>query len=169
MLGLLQVPGMSIAFAAGAIAGQSFGAGNTERVRKTFAHVAALGSVAMVALTLLAQWVPEAMLRGFTSEQGTLAVGVLFLRMISLNLVAQGLIFTCSSMFQGLGNTRPVLFTSAVRLVTYGLPILAWSQAPGFRMEYIWYLSIAATTLQATLSVWLLRKELKRRPLPWVL
>ena len=38
--------------------------------------------------------------------------GALFLKMVSLNLVAQGLIFACSSAFQGLGNTKPQLISS---------------------------------------------------------
>ena len=78
-------------------------------------------------------------------------------------MVAQGLIFTCSSMFQGLGNTKPVLLTSATRVFTYSLPAIWLSTRPGFRMEYVWYLSIAATTLQAALSLWLLRREFRKR------
>ncbi|MGD4082610.1 hypothetical protein QT602_22500, partial [Xanthomonas citri pv. citri] len=37
------------------------------------------------------------------------------------------------------------------------------STRPGFRIEYVWYLSIAATTLQAVLSLWLLRREFSKR------
>ena len=96
----------------------------------------------------------------------TIAIGALFLRMISLNSVAQGLIFVCSSMFQGLGNTRPVLLSSGARLLTYALPLLWLSTTPGFRIEHAWYLSIATTTLQAGLSVWLLHLEFRKRLLP---
>jgi len=86
--------------------------------------------------------------------------------MISLNLVAQGLIFVCSGMFQGLGNTRPALLSSAARLITYSLPLIFLSALPGFRIEYVWYLSIAATTMQAGLSLWLLRLEFRKRLVP---
>jgi Na+-driven multidrug efflux pump len=92
-----------------------------------------------------------------------MAIAYLFLRIISLNMVAQGLIFTCSSMFQGLGNTKPVLWSSATRVLTYSLPAIWLSTRPGFHMEYVWYLSIAATTLQAGLSLWLLRREFGKR------
>jgi Na+-driven multidrug efflux pump len=92
-----------------------------------------------------------------------MAVAYLFLRIISLNMVAQGLIFTCSSMFQGLGNTKPVLVSSATRVFTYSLPAIWLSTRPGFQMEYVWYLSIAATTLQAVLSLWLLQREFRKR------
>ena len=103
------------------------------------------------------------MLRGFTEDQATIADGTLFLKLVSLNLVAQGLIFVCSSAFQELGNTRPQLISSSLRLITYVVPTLWLSAQPGFRAEHIWYLSIATTTLQALLSLWLLHRELRKR------
>jgi putative MATE family efflux protein len=166
LLGLIHMPAISIAFAAGAIAGQNFGAGNSERVRETFRRVVLLGTAVMIAFTMVAQWKPELLLGGFSGDAETIAVGALFLRMISLNSVAQGLIFVCSSMFQGLGNTRPVLLSSGTRLLTYALPLLWLSTTPGFRIEHAWYLSIATTTLQAGLSVWLLQLEFRKRLLP---
>jgi putative MATE family efflux protein len=163
VLGLMQVPAMAIAFAAGPIAGQNFGAGNSERVKETFKKVALTGTAVMFAFTMIAQWRPELLLGGFARDSETMAVGALFLRMISLNLVAQGLIFVCSSMFQGLGNTKPVLLSSGARLVTYATPMIWLSARPDFRIEHVWYLSIASTTLQAALSLWLLRLEFRKR------
>jgi Na+-driven multidrug efflux pump len=166
LLGVIHMPGISIALAAGAIAGQNFGAGNSERVRRTFKTVLLLVTAVMIGFTMIAQWQPEFLLGGFTEDAETIAVGALFLRMVSLNNVAQGVNFVCSSMFQGLGNTRPVLLSSGARLVTYALPLIWLSAMPAFRIEYAWYLSIATTTLQALLSLWLLRLEFRKRLLP---
>jgi putative MATE family efflux protein len=166
LLGVIHMPAISIAFAAGAIAGQNFGAGNSERVKETFNSVVLLGTAVMVAFTLFAQWRPELWLGAFTKDPETIAIGALFLRMISLNLVAQGLIFVCSSMFQGLGNTKPVLLSSGARLITYSLPLIWLSATPGFRIEHVWYLSIATTTLQAGLSLLLLRLEFRKQLVP---
>jgi putative MATE family efflux protein len=166
VLGLIQAPAIAIAFAAGPIAGQNFGARNSERVKETFTKVALIVTAAMVAMTMFAQWMPELLLGGFTKDPATIAVGVLFLQMVSLNLVAQGLLFVCSSMFQGLGNTAPVLLSSGARLITYALPIMWLSARPDFRIEQVWYLSIVTTTLQAALSLWLLRLEFKKRLVP---
>jgi putative MATE family efflux protein len=168
LLGVIHMPGISIALAAGAIAGQNFGAGNSERVRRTFKTVLLLVTAVMIGFTMIAQWQPEFLLGGFTEDAETIAVGALFLRMVSLNNVAQGVNFVCSSMFQGLGNTRPVLLSSGARLVTYALPLIWLSAMPGFRIEYAWYLSIATTTLQALLSLWLLRREFRKRLVPAV-
>lgn len=166
LLGLIHMPGISIALAAGAIAGQNFGAGNGERVRRTFKTVLLLVTAVMIGFTIPAQWRPEFFLGVFTEDAGTIAVGALFLRMVSLNNVAQGVNFVCSSMFQGLGNTRPVLLSSGARLVTNTLPLIFLSAMPGFRIQHAWYLSIATTTLQAGLSFWLLRREFRKRLRP---
>ncbi len=168
LLGVIHMPAVSMAFAAGAIAGQNFGAGNSERVRETFKSVLLMGTAMMIAFTAIAQWKPELLLGGFTKDPETITVGALFLRMIALNLVAQGVIFVCSSMFQGLGNTKPVLLSSGARLITYALPLIWLSAKPEFRIEYVWYLSIATTTLQALLSLWLLRLEFRKRLVPAV-
>jgi putative MATE family efflux protein len=169
VLGLIQVPAMAIAFAAGPIVGQNFGAGNSERVKETFKKVLLLGTATMVVATIFAQWRPQLLLGGFTRDSEAIAVGALFLQMVSFNLVAQGFIFVCSSTFQGLGYTAPQLISSAVRLITYVVPMLWLSVQTGFRIEHIWYLSIVTTTLQALLSLWLLRLEFRKRLVPLAL
>ncbi|MEY9179068.1 Na+-driven multidrug efflux pump [Bradyrhizobium sp. USDA 326] len=162
-VGLPAGGALAIALAAGPIAGQNVGAGIAARVRETFVKTALIASVVMIGFMILAQLKPELLLAGFPNDRETMEIAFLFLRIISLNMVAQGLIFTCSSMFQGLGNTRPVLLSSAMRVFTYSLPAIWLSTRPGFRMEHVWYLSVAATTLQAVLSLWLLRREFARR------
>ena len=166
VLGLIQMPALAVALAAGPIAGQNFGAGNAARVRETFAKAALIGTAVMIGFMMLAQFAPGLLLGGFSNDRETMAVAAQFLRFVSFNMVAQGLVFTCSSMFQGLGNTKPVLLSSVSRVLTYSLPAIWLSTRPGFRIQHVWYLSIAATTLQAGLSVWLLRREFGKRLAP---
>ena len=166
VLGLVQVPALAIAFAAGPIIGQNFGAGDSVRVRETFRQVFLLTIAVMLGATVFLQWKPELLVGAFTADRDTIAVGAGFLGLVSLNLVAQGLIFVCSSVFQGLGHTTPQLIGSIARLITYVIPLLWLSAQPGFRAEQIWYLSIATTTLQALLSLWLLRREFGKRLAP---
>jgi putative MATE family efflux protein len=163
VLGLIQVPAMAIAFTAAPIIGQNFGARNGARVKAAVGNVLIAATVVMVIATAVTQWQPELLLQGFTQDKATISEGALFLKMVSLNLVAQGLIFACSSTFQGLGNTRPQLISSTARLITYVIPTLWLSSRSGFRVEQIWYLSIATTTMQALLSLWLLSRELGKR------
>jgi putative MATE family efflux protein len=159
----IQVPAMAIGLAVGPITGQNLGAANGDRIKETFKSAALMGSALMAAITIFIQWRPELLLWPFSDDPSTVAIGAVFLRLISLNLVAQGLILVCSGMFQGLGNTMPVLVSSGVRLITYATPVIWLSAQPYFRLEHIWYLSIATTTLQAMLCLVLLRLDLATR------
>jgi Na+-driven multidrug efflux pump len=154
---------MAIGLAVGPITGQNLGAANGDRIKETFKSAALMGSALMAAITIFIQWRPELLLWPFSDDPSTVAIGAVFLRLISLNLVAQGLILVCSGMFQGLGNTMPVLVSSGVRLITYATPVIWLSAQPYFRLEHIWYLSIATTTLQAMLCLVLLRLDLATR------
>ena len=157
------MPAMAIAFAAGPIAGQNFGAGRGQRVRETLAKALMLNTVVMVLVTVFLQWRPEALVGFFTSESGATAVGATFLRVISWTFIAQGVVFTCSGMFQGLGNTRPAMLSSAIRLAVF-VPLAVWmSTQPSFELERLWYLSVATLWFQAGVSYLLLQREFKRR------
>ena len=160
------LPAMAIAFATPAIAGQNFGARNPQRVRETFRVAALMSSAVMFLLTLLCHWQPGWMISRFTDEAEVIAVGTVFLQLISLNFVAQGIIFTCSGMFQALGNTWPALLSTAIRLLTFALPVLWLSRQADFRIEQVWYLSVATVALQAVISFFLLRDQLRVRLAP---
>jgi putative MATE family efflux protein len=155
------VPALAIAFAAAPIAGQNFGAGKPARVRETFHKTALIVSIAMLIQMAVCQWNPELLVRAFSSDAEVVRIGALFLRIVSWNFVAQGLIFSCSNMFQGLGNTLPSITSSVVRLVTYGIPAIWLSTRPGFRIQYVWYWSIVATGVQAITSLYLLRTQFR--------
>ena len=157
------MPAMAIAFAAGPIAGQNFGAGQAERVRETFAKAVLLNAVVMVLVTVFLQWRPEVLVAFFTPEADAQAVGATFLRIISWTFVAQGVVFTCSGIFQGLGNTIPAMLSSAVRLAVF-VPMAVWLAAqPGFHLDEVWYLSVATVWLQGTVSYLLMRQQFRRR------
>jgi len=159
----LFLPVMAIAFAASPVAGQNFGARHYGRVRETFRQAALLSSGVMLAITLLCQWRAEWFIECFTRQADAVAVGATYLRVISWNFVATGLIFTCSGLFQALGNTWPSLLSSGSRLLTFVLPAVWLSRLPHFTLMQVWYLSVATVTLQALTSLALLRREFRRR------
>jgi putative MATE family efflux protein len=155
------MPTMAIAFAVGPIVGQNFGAGLSGRVRETCYNGMILSSIVMLITTVLLQWRPEIMVAFFTDDVEVIAVGAVFLQLISLNFVAQGIVFTCSGVFQGLGNTRPALLSSAIRLIIF-IPIAVYLKyQPGFAINQVWYVSIAAVSIQAIASFLLVRRELR--------
>ena len=164
----LFLPAMAIAFAAPAIAGQNFGAKNYHRVRETFTWSAIMTCSLMAILTLLCLWQAELLLQGFSSDKQVIVISAVFLQIICWNFVPSGLIFTCSGMFQSLGNTWPALISTATRLLTFIFQALWLSQHNDFKIEQLWYVSVTTVCIQALLSFYLLRREFKKR-LPTVI
>jgi putative MATE family efflux protein len=157
------MPAMAIAFAAGPIAGQNFGARQHGRVRETFVKALLLNTVVMMLVTVFLQWRPDVLVAFFTPEAEAQAVGATFLRIISWTFIAQGVVFTCSGVFQGLGNTIPAMLSSAVRLAVF-VPLAVWLAAqPAFRLDEVWYLSVSTVWLQGVVSYLLIRHQFKRR------
>jgi putative MATE family efflux protein len=157
------LPAMAVAFAAAPIVGQNFAAGKFLRVRETFLLATLIGSCIMVFLTLFCQWGSAWVVRGFTKDVTALAVGTQYLQVLSWNFLASGFVFTCSAVFQGLGNTVPAVLSSASRLLSFVIPVLWMSTQPNFALIHVWYLSVASVALQAIFSLWLVRREFRLR------
>jgi len=157
------LPIMAISFAAAPIAGQNYGARLPDRVRETFRSAALLVSGLMILFTILSHIAPDALIRAFSADPDVVAFGAEYLRVISYNFVAMGLIFTSSSLFQGMGHTLPPLACSSLRLLLFALPAYLLSLRPGFEIREVWYLSVASTAAQAILILVILQREFRRR------
>ena len=157
------LPAMAIAFATAPVAGQNVGAGKPDRVRETFRTAVGTLSVIMLLLTLLCQLRPGIFIAFFTDDQAVIDVGAEFLRIISWNFVAMGIVFTCSGMFQALGNTVPALLASGTRLVTFVIPAIWLSGQNWFELHHLWWVSVATLALQAVIVWWLLSGEMRRK------
>ncbi len=157
------LPAIAIAFGAAPLAGQNFGAKLPGRVRETFRVAAISGCTIMVVLAAFAQWKGQWLARAFTTDADVIRYATQFLQIVSWNFVAVGLVFTCSSMFQALGNTWPSLASSGMRLITFALPAVWLSTRPGFEIVDVWHLSVATVLLQAAVSFALLQWQFRVR------
>ncbi|NOT33180.1 MAG: MATE family efflux transporter [Candidatus Eisenbacteria bacterium] len=157
------MPVVALGFSVAPVAGQNFGAHHLNRVREVFRSAVLLSIAVMAVFALLCHVAPAAMIRLFSSDPQVVAVGDEYLRIVSWNFVAAGIVFVVSSMFQALGNTIPSLISSFVRLLVLVVPGLLLSRMDGFQLYWIWYLSVAAVTVQMILSLLLLRREFVRK------
>jgi putative MATE family efflux protein len=162
------LPAMAVAFAASPIAGQNHGAGRSDRVRATVKHAMLIGSAIMAVLTLFCQWRPEVLIHIFTHDEGVVLVAADYLRVISWNFVATGLVFCCSGMFQALGDTTPSLISSTSRILTFVLPVIYLSARTHATLHDVWRLSNISVAVQALISLALLRREFGRKLKPVV-
>ena len=157
------MPVVALGFSVAPVAGQNFGARLSQRVRDTFKDAAWMAVAVMAFFAIACHIAPDALIRIFSRDPAVISVGSEYLRIISWNYVASGLIFVNSSMFQAMGNTVPSLFTSAVRIALIAIPAFVLARMPGFELRWIWYLSVVSVLIQLTLSMLLLRREFGRR------
>ncbi len=159
----LFLPVVALSFAAAPVIGQNFGGRRADRVRKSVYSVIGIASAMMLVLTLIAHFWPAALIRPFSKDPKVIAFGADYLQIVALNFVAAGIVFTSSSIFQGIGNTWPPLVSSMSRLGLFVVPALLLSRTPGFQIRYVWYLSVASQIIQACINLLLLRRELRKK------
>ena len=159
----LFLPVVALSFAVSPVVGQNFGGRQADRVRQSVYSGLSMAALLMLVLALITWAAPGAMIRVFSKDARVIAFGSDYLRIVAFNFVAAGIVFTSSSMFQGLGNTVPPLLSSASRLILFALPAVLISRTPGFDIRHLWYLSVGSQVLQACLNLLLLRRELRKK------
>jgi putative MATE family efflux protein len=159
----LFMPVVALGFAVAPVAGQNFGARLGHRVKAVFKTASMMAGTFMLVMAILCNIAPDALVRVFSNDAAVIAVGVEYLRIISWNFVASGLIFVTSSMFQAMGNTIPSLLASFSRIAFIAIPALLLSRLAGFELRWIWYLSVIAILIQLTIILLLLRREFRLR------
>jgi putative MATE family efflux protein len=157
------MPVVALGFSVAPVAGQNFGARQAQRVMETFKDAALMAVAVMLLLAVLCHIAPAALIGVFSKDPAVIAVGEEYLRIVSWNFIASGVIFVASSMFQAMGNTVPSLVTSLARILLVAIPSIILSRTPGFQLRWIWYLSMGSVLVQLALSMWLLRREFRRR------
>src|SRR6476620_1375348 len=140
----LFMPAVALAFSVAPVAGQNFGARSRERVIDTFRKAAYMVSAIMGLLVLLCHIAPAALSGIFSKDPAVIDVGTTYLRIVSWNFIASGLIFVASSIFQAMGNTVPSLVASGVRILLVSVPAILLSRTAGFQLVWVWYLAVGA-------------------------
>ena len=157
------LPAMAISFAVAPVAGQNFGAGLPDRVRRTVRDAALMSSALMACLTALCLWESRVLVAPFAPDPAVAQAAATYLGIVSLNFVATGLIFTASGTFQALGDTRPALVGGVLRLIVFSSAAFWISAQPWARLEHLWWASAASALLHAVVALLFLRDQLKRK------
>src|SRR5438094_8061585 len=159
----LFLPVVALSFAVSPVVGQNFGGRRAGRLPRLVYSAIGIASLMMLGLTLIAYLAPATLIRIFSRDPRVIAFGSEYLRIVSLNFISAGIIFTTSSIFQGIGNTLPPLFSSLTRLVLFALPAMYISRRPGFEISYVWYLSVGSIVFHMCIHLLLLRHQMRKR------
>src|SRR2546430_1164750 len=90
------MPVVALAFSVAPVAGQNFGARLGQRVKDTFKDAAWMAVALMVVFAIACHLLPGPLISVFSKDEGVIAVGTEYLRIISFNYVASGLVFVDS-------------------------------------------------------------------------
>jgi putative MATE family efflux protein len=157
----LFMPIVALGFAVAPVAGQNVGARLGARVKDVFRSACTMAAGYMFLAAIICNIAPAALVAVFSDDPQVIAVGDEYLRIISWNFIASGLVFVSSSMFQALGNTVPSLVASFSRIAIIAIPSVWLAQFPGFQLRWIWYLSVIAILLQLGIILLLLKREFR--------
>jgi len=157
----LILPAVAVGMANAPIVGQNFSARQISRIRESFWAAAIIASVGMVLLTAFCQVKAAYIVHFFSQQDDVVAVAGGYLQLISLTFLATGLIFACTSVFQGLGNTRPPFISSVIRLLVFCIPVLLLLAK--LTLQQIWMISAASIWVQAITNLWFLRSEFRNK------
>ncbi len=157
------LPVVALSFAISPVVGQNFGGRKADRVRHTVMAGVGLAAGLMRVLAFLTWATAPYLIRAFSNDPKVIAFGSEYLNIVAFNFIAAGIVFSSSSVFQGLGNTWPPLISSASRLLLFALPALWISRTPGFDIRILWYFSVGSQVVQAIIILLLLKRELSRK------
>lgn len=147
------LPAMSIGLAVSALVGQNLGAGKNERVQEVVRWSAILAVTMTGLITAIALIKPTILINVFTSDEGVLAEGATYLRIVGLNYIPLSLMFIITGVMRGAGDTVPSMLISFFTLWLVRLPI-AWllSDKFGLGASGIWWSIVISTSLGMLLN-----------------
>ena len=154
------LPVVALSFAVSPVIGQNFGGRKAERVRHAVMISLGLATGMMLVLAMVTWLTAPILIRIFSRDPNVIAFGSQYLTIVAFNFIAAGIVFSSSSVFQGIGNTFPPLISSGARLLLFVVPSWLISRTPGFDIRHVWYFSVASQVVQACIILLLLKREL---------
>lgn len=104
------------------LVGYNYGAKEYKRVKKIIMDVLLLSSVVMVIGTLICVVNPQSLMGLYTTNQKTIELGSVALRIISAGFIISGISCTITGALEGLGKGLPSLMISLLRYIIIMIP-----------------------------------------------
>ena len=139
----------------------NYGAGNKERVVKTFKLSVCYAVAIMAAGVVIMQCIPDRLLLLFEASETMLDIGVPALRIISTCFVVAAFCIVTGSVFQALGYAWYSMINSICRQLVVLLPA-AYLLALTGKLQNVWWSFPIADVMSASVTVFFLARIRKR-------
>lgn len=117
------LPGLAFSNAISSMAGQNIGAGEYERAKKTMKIGMLLAFSFSVAVMCVVEAFPQVLFRAFTDDAEVIATGVPYLRLIAIDYLFTGFMFSFNGLAIAAGNTSFALFNSFFNSIIVRVPL----------------------------------------------
>ncbi len=155
------IASVSIGFAGATLLGQALGAGRVERAEAVVRTVQRWAVGVSLGMTGVLLAFPAALLASFTRDVALLALGVPYLRVLALTVVATGIEIATAETVMGSGHTREIsaIFTlfSLVRIPLAFVVAGRWGV-----MGIAWLITVTCIVRAALIVAWAARGSWKR-------
>lgn len=145
---------LGIAVALGAFVGQNYGAKRFDRVVKGYRTALVLAFVFGALNTLLLYFAPKWLFMIFTRDKEAIALGIDYLKILSISQLFMFIEITVGGAFNGIGMTRPGAITS-IAFNFLRIPMaMYFSQTTIWGLNGVWW-SITFSSIIKGLVVWI--------------
>lgn len=145
------VPFTALAQALAPIAGFNFGAGNNERVKKTFSFCAVISLIYAAAVLIIAQTIPQYLIRIFTDNSEIIALGSTGLKITSVSLLFAPFPMLAGATLQATGRKLWALIMYSSVFVF--LVPLAFIMVSPLGLNGVWWAYVIANAAAAVLAL----------------
>jgi putative MATE family efflux protein len=154
---------LAVGTAGSALLGQALGAGDLERASRVLRTAQRWAVWISITMTLVMLLLPGQLLALFTGDAGLLAVGVPYLRVLALAVVATGIEIVSAEVVVGSGHTREIsLIYTVVSLLRIPLAFAVTRWWDAGVLGIAWLITISCTLRAIVLVGWVARGTWKR-------
>lgn len=142
------------------IVAYNYGAGKKKRILQARKYAAIYAVAIMLVGTILAELIPEPMLKLFDASENMMAIGIPALRIICLGFVLAGFCIVCSGVFQGLGKSIYSLYVSVTRQLVILIPVAYLLSLTG-NLNLVWLSFPIAELGSLGITLWGMHRVMK--------
>lgn len=154
------LPGYGFAIAAATMVGQSIGAGKYTRAKLENWEANRMAAFIMSGMGLIFFFFPYFLLRAFTSDEGVIELGTIFLKIVALLQIPLAFTMVLAGSLRGAGDTHFIMWATTIGMWAVRVPIAfvvgVWLN---LGVLYVWLAMIADWTVRMALMLWRYRSE----------
>ncbi len=162
---LAMVPAIALSMAVSAITGQNMGANKVERVKEIFKWGVIYGAASTAVISMFLMLFPNITLLMFIQDKEVLAIGIEYLRIVSIGYILFAVMYVSNGIINGAGYTITTMIFTFISYAVLRVPIAAILSKTKLGLSGIWVSILVSYLVVMTVSVMYYRSGKWKKPL----